>query len=130
MVNMQHPADELAELRVQMRALKARELELRKRLLHGHCGLQGKAHQVVLRQHKRRVFIKERLPDYVLAEPSLWETRTLTHVVTEERQRPALRAVRPGDPLLLQDSVQDWGADQFEVIERPGSAHQLGQLSG
>ena len=136
MISNRHPADELAALCVRIRELKAREMALRKLLMHSGCSLQGDEHQVVFRKHKRRLFIKERLPDYVLSEPSLWETRYTTHMVSEKREveRPALRAVRPGDPVLSgfgnAQPKQDWGSEQFEVIEREGLTHQIRQVAG
>ncbi len=119
-----HPADELAVLRMQIRGLKAREVELRRALLHGTCGLQGDDHCVVMRKQKRRVFLKDRLPERLLSDPDLWETRYITALVTEKR--PALRAVRPGDPVLVQEMAEDWGAPTFEVIEGDRSTHQFG----
>lgn len=134
MLTDRHPADELADLRTQIRSLKAREMELRRALLHGPCGLQGIKHEAVFRKQRRRVFLKSRLPAYILSESSLWETRVVTHLLTQKREdvqpsaRPFLRAVRPGDPVCGQHvmniaGTNDVEVDDFEVIE---SAHQFG----
>ncbi len=120
MLTNRHPADELAALRAQIHELKAREGELRRALLHGTCGLQGDDHRVVMRKQRRRVFLKDRLPERVLSDPDLWETRYVTE------QKPALRAVRPGDPVLMHEVSEDWGTPSFEVIEGDRSAHQFG----
>lgn len=124
MLTNRHPADELAKLRSEIRRLKARENDLRKVLLHGTCGLQGDDHHVVMQKQRRRVFLKDRLPQHVLSDPDLWETRYVTALKTEKR--PDLRAVRPGDPVLVQEKADDWGAPVFEVIEGSRSAHQFG----
>jgi len=124
MLSNRHPADELAELRMQIRRLKARENDLRKALLHGTCGLLGDDHRVVMHKQRRRVFLKDRLPQHVLSDPDLWETRYVTALKTEKRL--ALRAVRPGDPVLMQERTDDWGTPAFEVIEGNRSAHQFG----
>jgi hypothetical protein len=52
-VSNRHPADELAEVREKIRALQAREAELRDMLMHGNCGLVGDDHVAVIKTMPR-----------------------------------------------------------------------------
>lgn len=115
-----HPADEIGDIRRDIKALKAREAALRKLLLHGPDEVCGEAHQVSLHRSRRRVLCREKLPTAVLNNPAYWEERETVTVVcrplTTRAPVPApalvLRATRPGDP------VEDWETAEFEVIER------------
>lgn len=70
-----HPVDEFAEIRTRIRALKAREAELRDRFLAGDVALESNRHRIELRTQMRRVFLRDRLPASVLANPDHWEHR-------------------------------------------------------
>lgn len=77
MIRIHHPAEELFELRARIRALKAREAELRAFFLNAArpADRRGLAHEVTVVRQRRRVFVRERLPREVLNDPVYWELR-------------------------------------------------------
>ncbi|MEM1234037.1 MAG: hypothetical protein AAGH70_07905 [Pseudomonadota bacterium] len=88
---MMHPADEYARLKDQIKALEARAQALRTRFIRGDAPLASEAVEVRVSRHTRRVFMKDRLPDYILREPSLWEERS-SHTVTYAAATPSSSA--------------------------------------
>ncbi|AUC52718.1 hypothetical protein CDO87_05705 [Sagittula sp. P11] len=70
-----HPVDELAQLRAQMRRLKAREAELRAQVLSGNAPPISNRHRVEIVRQRRPDFVKDKLPEHVLNDPWYWETR-------------------------------------------------------
>ena len=68
------PADELAEIRSQIRALKAREAELRAYFLDDRLApAEGAQARVVFTEQKRRIFDKALLPSAVHDDPRYWQ---------------------------------------------------------
>ena len=114
-------ADELAGIRSEIDALKAREQMLREVVLCNPDSHAGQNHEVVIKKQKRRVLLRDRLPAHILKNPAYWEEREVPHVTLSERQSKdvvdlaarriftlspvdepcaaAERAVRPGDPV-------------------------------
>ncbi|MCH2078379.1 MAG: hypothetical protein MK180_16140 [Rhodobacteraceae bacterium] len=76
-----HPADEYVRLKDQIRALEARAHALRYKFISGQAPLASNAVEISVQRQKRRVFIRDSLPDYILKEPSLWE-EDVSDVVT------------------------------------------------
>lgn len=68
-----HPADEYARLKEQIRLLEARAHALHHKFISGDAPLSSGMIEIRVKKQTRRVFIKDRLPDYILREPSLWE---------------------------------------------------------
>ncbi|MWD29164.1 hypothetical protein E0K89_016920 [Aquicoccus sp. SCR17] len=98
------PADELAHVRAEIRALRAREAELRDGFLAGRLDPSGIEARIRVKQSRRKVFLRERLPTRLQTDPALWETR-LCRVVQVEPLEGAAPSAPPGDE------------DDFDVIE-------------
>lgn len=75
------PVDEFAWLKVEIRRLQDRADVLREGFLKPGARLRSNRFEVTVKRQKRRVFMKDRLPDHVLAEPHYWEERE-SEVVT------------------------------------------------
>lgn len=90
---MLHPADELAALRAEIKKLRAREAVLRTGFLNGSIERHGVSYCVEVKKVVSPVFVKERLPDYILNAPNLWDRRCLQQVQTMPR---ILGGRRPG----------------------------------
>jgi len=105
------PVDELGQLHKQIARLKAREAELRAVLLSDPRACAGGRFHATIRIHEQRVLRRDRLPDTVLNDVTLWETRKTRHVIVDElpvetdRFRATLAAQSPDDD------------DDFAVIE-------------
>jgi hypothetical protein len=71
MISNLHPADELHDVRAQIKALEDREAELRAKLLSGECGLAGDACTAWIAEQEQaridRTAAREALGDSVLA---------------------------------------------------------------
>ncbi|MCI2398856.1 hypothetical protein [Aliiroseovarius subalbicans] len=71
-----HPVEELAEIRAEMRQLKAREAELRRYFLSEAApACEGPFHRVDIRRQRARVFDKTRLPQVILSDPRFYKDR-------------------------------------------------------
>ncbi|WP_299845102.1 hypothetical protein [uncultured Roseovarius sp.] len=121
MFHTRNIADELAGIRSEINALKAREQMLRDVVLSDPDSHAGQNHEVVVKKQKRRVLLRDRLPAHILRNPAYWEEREVPHVTLRERQASDVvdlsarrvftsspvdevdcvpqRAVRPGDPV-------------------------------
>jgi hypothetical protein len=75
MLENPHPVDRLAEIREQIRRLKADEKTVREALLEDGAETDGKRFRAEIRSQSRRVFLKERLPSEILQDESYWEVR-------------------------------------------------------
>ena len=104
-----HPADELGQIRNEIRALKTREDMLRKAMLRDHTARVGQRYEVVVSDQKRRVFLRDRLPPEILSQPDYWEERVSTVVKTRKTNGP-----HPGRPVGSAGPEDE----EFEVIER------------
>lgn len=69
------PVDEYARLKTEVRRLQDRLEALREGFLRPGARLRSNQYEVQVRRQKRRVFLKDRLPPEVLADPRLWEER-------------------------------------------------------
>lgn len=80
-----HPVDELGQLRAEIAALKARENELRATIAMRRRDLSGGRYEAEFKAYTRRVFLSDKLPDYIRNAPELWEERaTLQLRVTDK----------------------------------------------
>lgn len=79
---MLHPAEELFELRAQLRALKLREAELRDFFLTDALPQDriGPFHTVTLHGQQRRNLVKSRLPQAIVADPQYYDTSKVTQI--------------------------------------------------
>lgn len=77
------PADELAEIRAEIKALKERETALRTRILESDTPdvLMGVEHEVVVREQRSRVLDKSLLPEDIRENPAFYRER-VTRIVT------------------------------------------------
>ncbi|MDQ2094723.1 hypothetical protein [Rhodalgimonas zhirmunskyi] len=105
------PVDELGHLRKQIAHLKAREAELRAVLLSDPRACAGERFHATIRIHEQRVLRRDRLPDTVLNDATLWETRKSRHVIVDELP---VETARSQAALELQSNADD---DDFAVIE-------------
>ena len=112
MLRNQMPADELAHLRDEIHALRAREVELRKCFTddcdNGHY--EGCEYDVVVRVQKRRVLNKDRLPDAILNDPQYFDIKISPVVKVVPRSEPQL-------PLGFASTNITASNDNFEVVE-------------
>lgn len=69
------PVDEYARLKTEVRRLQDRLEALREGFLRPGARLRSNQYEVQVRRQKRRVFLKDRLPADVLADPRYWEER-------------------------------------------------------
>lgn len=98
MKSNRHPADELADVRGRIWALKAREAELRGVLLCNVDRHIGDENRVIVRRNRRRVFQKDRLPRDILSNPAFWDETEATHVVIEPRGNTGRTPQTAGSP--------------------------------
>lgn len=82
------PVDEYARLKTEVRRLQDRLEVLREGFLRPGARLRSNQYEVQVRRQKRRVFLKDRLPAEVLADPRYWEER--------ENEVVTFRALGPG----------------------------------
>jgi hypothetical protein len=84
-----HPADELYDVRAQIKALEDREAELRAKLLSGECGLDGGAYIAWIVEQEQARFdgtaARQALGDDVLAPFTI--TRRVRQVRLAARHR-------------------------------------------
>lgn len=121
MFHTRNIADELAGIRSEINALKAREQMLREVVLSDPDSHAGQNHEVVVKKQTRRVLLRDRLPAHILKNPAYWEEREVPQVTLRERRSSDVvdlsarrvftsspvdephtapeRAVRPGDPV-------------------------------
>lgn len=126
MLPNRHPADQLADLRGQIKALKQQEKLLRDQFATGSLSCSGQTHAVEIRVSNSRVFMHDKLPEHILNDPQFWRTRTVKTVVSRVRPEQSVavqpfRAVHPGDPVARPSppcAVTHETDDEFEVIER------------
>lgn len=100
-----HPADEYARLKEHIRLLEARAHALRHKFISGDAPLSSGIIEIQVKKQKRRVFIKDRLPDYILREPSLWDEAE-SDVVTY--QSATAGNLRNGDRDAAAIVIDEW----------------------
>ncbi|RME15170.1 MAG: hypothetical protein D6801_07885 [Alphaproteobacteria bacterium] len=110
MLRNTHPAEELHEIRSEIRALKAREAELCAWFLSGAppTHLRGPAHEVRIGWNRHRVFQVELLPDAILEDPTMWELRASP--VIELVPAPPMRDCAPQGFMALPPAPAAAGA--------------------
>jgi len=89
------PADELAEIRAEIRRLKAREAELREALLETG-GADGLNWHVTIVEQRRRTLDREALPAAILDDPRYWKDSVSRIVKTVPKEGGAPEAAGPG----------------------------------
>lgn len=102
-----HPADELAMIRTDIRRLREREDFLRKGFLSLRLPTRGDEAVATVKIVKQRKFCQDRLPQHLLDDPDLWETKVIRHVHVDETKTLAGRM-----PAFKVDGMMD------DVIER------------
>lgn len=75
------PVDEFARLKAEIRRLQERADVLREDFLKPGARLRSNRFEITIKWQRRRVFLKDRLPEAVLADPRYWEERE-SEVVT------------------------------------------------
>ena len=94
----QCPADELADIRAEMRRLRSREAVLRQQILKDPEGNSiGRWHRVEVDEHRDLVLDISRLPEHILQDRHFWREK----LVQTLRCLPAAQQapVRPGWPI-------------------------------
>ena len=81
------PIEEFARLKEDIRRLEDRVAVLRDGFLKPGARLRSNQHEITIKRQKRRVFVKDRLPDTVLSDPRYWDER--------ENEVVSLRALGP-----------------------------------
>lgn len=112
MFEKQMPADELARVREKIRALRMREIELRK-CFTDNCDdgfYEGSHFDVVVHLQKRCVLNKNRLPAEIRNDPQYFDVRYAPTVQLIPRAEPRL-------PLEDTQSVILAHSDNFDVFE-------------
>lgn len=92
-----HPADELAQIRADIKRLKTREDVLRRGFLAGVLPPNGDMARVDVRVTKRLAFTRERLPDEVLADKTYWIEKVTKLVRVLTVPEPPRAVVRDSD---------------------------------
>lgn len=110
-----HPVEELFELRAEIRALKARESELRRYFIEraGPHERAGPFHQIQIRELRSSVLVKSRLPQSILDDPGNYDLR-------HSKQVRVLRRDQNQDTGFAAPLAQGWQLpppDDFDVIE-------------
>lgn len=101
--------DDLADLRREIARLRAREADLRARLLAAGPGsLTGRWSLAEVAVTSRRYFDHRLLPDNIRQDPQFWQTRETTVVLCRDITRAA---TRPGWP--------------FRTLQQPASVHGM-----
>lgn len=75
------PVDEYARLKAEIRRLQDRAEALRDGFLRPNARLRSNRFEIMVKRTRRRVFVKDRLPETVLTNPRYWEDRE-SEVVT------------------------------------------------
>ena len=112
-----HPADELGDLRADIRRLKAREAELRERFIASGATVRGDETEVIVRRQRRRVLLRDRLPPQILQDPRLYEERVTTTVIS----RP-IGGRAPGDQAIHRIEAPRGACEVIDDADRWGAA--------
>ena len=102
-----HPADELAMIRTDIRRLREREDYLRKGFISLRLPTRGDEAVATVKIVKQRKFCQDKLPQYLLDDPDLWETKVIRQVHIDETKALAGRM-----PAFIAHEMPD------DVIER------------
>jgi hypothetical protein len=98
-VPRKHPADDLSDLRAEIRRLQAREAVLCHQIIAGPpSGLTGETARVEIVTRRSWVLDHSRLPARLLSDPALW--RAVDQQVVTCVPVPVPRPTREGWPIL------------------------------
>ena len=78
------PVDEFARLKAEIRHLQDRADALRDGFLRPGARLRSNRFEITIKRQKRRLFVKDRLPEAVLADPRYWDERASDVVTCNE----------------------------------------------
>jgi hypothetical protein len=78
------PVDEFARLKAEIRRLQDRADALRDGFLRPGARLRSNRFEIMINRQKRRLFVKDRLPEAVLADPRYWDERESDVVTCNE----------------------------------------------
>jgi hypothetical protein len=79
-----HPADELAMIRTDLCRLREREDFLNKGFLSMRLPTRGDEAVASVKILKERRFRENKLPQHLLDDPELWETKVTRHVLVDQ----------------------------------------------
>lgn len=115
-----HPVEELFEVRAEIRALRAREAELRAFFLENAAPDErvGPLHQVAIQTGRRRVFDPTHLPAPIREDPRYWSDRTsrVVKVIRRAGARPWDGFTAP-EPMLWLAPGADGGTAADPLFE-------------
>jgi hypothetical protein len=72
------PVDEFAQLKAEIRRLQDRADALRDGFLRPGARLRSNRIEITIKRQKRRLFVRDRLPEAILADPRYWDERQAT----------------------------------------------------
>ncbi len=75
-----HPADELADIRNDLKRLKAREAYLRNGFLNESLPRIGRDVVAQVMPLEKRVFLRDKLPAHILNDEAFWRTDLINEV--------------------------------------------------
>jgi hypothetical protein len=78
------PVDEFAQLKAEIRRLQDRADALRESFLRPGAKLRSNQFEITIKRSLRRVFVKDRLPEPILADPRYWDDRETEFVTCRE----------------------------------------------
>ena len=113
-----HPADELAQIRAELKRLHQREDELRRFFREDaqEVDLNGETHRVTVTAHKKRMFDSSKLPQTVLANPKFYRSELRTFVVTTEKPLALPRfAILPVADMCDAEPADEPGLDALPI---------------
>ena len=90
-----YPADELAQIRAQIRKLKAREATLRAGFLDGSLVQQGHTYHVRITQSRSRVLVPARLPEDIRFNDDYYRQRVSKTVRLVTASEPEFSVIEP-----------------------------------
>jgi hypothetical protein len=102
-----HPADELAMISTDLRRLRDREDFLSKGFLSLRLPTRGDEAVATVKILKERRFRQNKLPQHMLDDPELWETKVTRHVLVNQ-----MKTLSGQMPTLLAHDIHE------DVLER------------
>ncbi len=83
MIPILHPADEIALIRAEIRELEQREAALREILMQPGASRRGGIAQVEIKTTRRRLFLRDLLPQSILSDPAMWAEQVVRALVVQ-----------------------------------------------
>lgn len=78
-----HPADELADIRNDLKRLKTREAFLLNGIVNDRLPRFGKDVVAQVKPFEKRIFLREKLPDHILQDTAFWRVESVRDVQFE-----------------------------------------------